>query len=226
MTRRRGTPSPSGGGTGSRSSSRSPQTTRKRSQRRRSNPGRPGAKQQSGGARAGHRFTKPVEAWAPTETLSRNGVVTADPLALLQAEAVKYKELWGGGGDGVELIQPSKARLERLTPEQIRNSSKAFKKHGAVAYDGFHMRHFSVLSDKALMVLAIILEVSEGLGLMPRQLRRILYFFVRMARGGLPPHSPLCLPLPLVGEMPAKPQGGTRTQAGQAVLGQRRRAVC
>ena len=64
-----------------------------------------------------------------------------------------------------------------------------FKVHGAVSYDGFHGRHFSMLPDEALEALAIIFEASEAIGFVPRSARRIVVALIPKPKGGLRPIS-------------------------------------
>ena len=52
----------------------------------------------AGSARAMHRLTRPTEAWQPTTTRAEGGGRTARPQDLLEAEALRYQGLWGGGG--------------------------------------------------------------------------------------------------------------------------------
>ncbi len=48
------------------------------------------------GARNAHRYLRLPEQWRPTTTLATDGIVTADPLQLLDAYRDKYKKLWQG----------------------------------------------------------------------------------------------------------------------------------
>ena len=60
---------------------------------------------------------------------------------------------WGGG-----------LPLQRLTTKRLREASLQFKRRTSWTYDGFHRRHFAMLCDDALMVVAILLEIYECVG--------------------------------------------------------------
>ena len=64
--------------------------------------------------------------------------------------------------------------LPQLTPDYLRRVSKTFPLTTAATYDGFHVRHYALLSDQALQVVATLLVAAEGLGQMPEQLRRVI----------------------------------------------------
>ena len=49
------------------------------------------------GARKARRWVKEVDLWQPQTTLAKDGVITADPLALLEAEGRAYAGLWQAG---------------------------------------------------------------------------------------------------------------------------------
>ncbi len=52
----------------------------------------------AGGAKAAHRFVREPAGWTPTITTPHDGVVTAEPAALLQAEYDNYTRVWEAGG--------------------------------------------------------------------------------------------------------------------------------
>eukprot|EP00959_Pyramimonas_sp_CCMP1952_P444110 9298025-Pyramimonas_sp.AAC.1 len=97
--------------------------------------------------------SKGASPWTPATTLSLDGVVVADPLSLLKAEASKFSKLWGDGGTGSwfeigELAPP----LPPVPVEAIRDFSRELEDNTSVSVDGFHMKHFSYMSDASLLM--------------------------------------------------------------------------
>ncbi len=81
----------------------------------------------------------------------------------------------------------SRESLPRLTAANLREASYLFKKNTAVAYDGIHCRHYSLLSDGALDTLGAILEASELIGYLPRQARLVVTPLLEKPKGGFRP---------------------------------------
>ncbi len=144
------------------------------------------------GARHAHRFLKlPVE-WRPTTTLQCDGVVTADPLKLLEGYASKYDRLWNTAGEATAdsgsrrtpwsevVVEP----LQRPSPEETRAASRSFSHRTAVTFDGFAMRHYDLISDSALSIVADHVEIMERTGEMPSQLALIPMPMLEKPRGG------------------------------------------
>ena len=121
-----------------------------------------------------------------------DGAYSADPLNVLQAERDKLKELWRGQEEPFEMkpVNPWGGHdpLPRLTPRNIRVASRSFKIQTAETYDGFHVRHFDLLSDECLDALSSILEVSECLLQMPTCNRTVTVGLVPKPKGG---HRPI-----------------------------------
>ena len=149
-----------------------------------------------GGAGAAHRFTKAPRKWVPTHTVSKaTGEVVCDPLNLLEAEKTKFAGRWKASETPMPLlVGPSTEALPLLSPDELRGASESFAVRSATSFDGFHMRHFAMLCDQALVTLAIIFEVVEMIGQLPAQLRAILFALIPKARGGLRPIALFCGP--------------------------------
>ncbi len=143
------------------------------------------------GARNAHRFLRLPEEWRPTTVLDPDGVLTAAPTQLLEGYADKYSGLWNGHARAQCTAAPRKpwqeggnTPLARPTPEDIRAAAKTFSTTTAVAYDGFAMRHYALLSNEALEALADIIEVTERTGMMPPQLGALAMPLLAKPRGG------------------------------------------
>ena len=134
--------------------------------------------------------------WRPEEVQEADGVMTADPLRVLQAERDRLNVLrcgnegpdprvgcapWGGGG-----------ALPKLTPAQVRTASGAFPRGTAETYDGLHVSHFRLLSDEALGSLCDILELCECLCILPTDLQTVeIALIPKPKRGHRPYHQRL-----------------------------------
>ncbi len=155
------------------------------------------------GARNAHKYLRIPEIWRPTTTLVTDGVVTADPLKLLDGYRTKYKGLWQGsdadqrqahGNEHGEEVRRNnwtrpwrnldRQRMERLTPAAIRQASSSFRAGTMSTYDGFAMRQYALLSDSALEALADIFDVLELTSDLPPQAQLSTMPLIGKTRGG------------------------------------------
>ncbi len=74
--------------------------------------------------------------------------------------------------------------LPRLTPDQLRGASLAFARRTACTYDGWHVRHFGLLSDAGLEVLGMVLEAIERASRWPSQVTLVTATMIDKPRGG------------------------------------------
>ncbi len=108
------------------------------------------------GARRAHAATRAPVEWRPTVAVADDGTRSAAPVAILEEARRKYAQYWGAGDRPVEYRWISGCQpLPRLTPDQLRGASLAFARKTASTYDGWHVRHFGLLSDAGLEVLGI-----------------------------------------------------------------------
>jgi hypothetical protein len=139
------------------------------------------------GAKNAHAYMKlPVE-WRPSQALSPEGLPTAEPTAVLNAQREKYGRAWAADEAEGRYVWPDRQSLPRLTPEELREASKSFKKSTAIAYDGIHCRHYAMLCDGALSALGGLLEACELLGTLPRQSRMVVTPLLDKPKGGYRP---------------------------------------
>ncbi len=166
------------------------------------------------GARNAHKYLRIPTEWRPTTTLTIDGVITADPQCLLAAYAAKYDNLWnsaarargshqqsrgearcseaqtgdGQGGNSRAADAPWKVGrsdpLPRPTPQDIRDAANSFSKTTVVAYDGMALRHYAMLSDEGLYIIADIIEIAETVGGLPSQLDLTEMPMIAKPRGG------------------------------------------
>ena len=122
---------------------------------------------------SGFKFTRPlIESHDFVEV---EGGRCYDKSAVLEANACKFSKSWCCNADiaapdfrGIQSVRLS----ARLTPHLIRRSSSNFAKQTAVV-DGWHPRHYALLCDSALSVLALVFEFIEFVGLLPSHMRQL-----------------------------------------------------
>ncbi len=165
------------------------------------------------GAKHAHQYLRMPSEWRPSTTVTVDGIVTADPRALLASYVAKHDELWNAahrerqarrqqldndvrGERGADDVQRRAAvdlppwrtartePLPRPTPDDLRSTSRLFKANTVVAYDGFALRQYDLLSDQALETVADIMELLERTGELPLQLDLIEMPMIEKSRGG------------------------------------------
>ncbi len=145
------------------------------------------------GARNAHRYLKVPQEWRPQAVRNPDGVVTASPAAIVDAYRTKYVTRWNGSADAAEQHAPrakppwaeaKRCAMPRTNAEELRAASKAFSRDSAVAFDGLAMRHYSLISDEGLEVLADIVLTMELIGRLPPQLDALVMPLIGKDRGG------------------------------------------
>ncbi len=161
------------------------------------------------GARHAHKYLALPEEWQPTSLLTADGVLSSNPLQLIDSYRLKYDQLWnrrappgggepggggGGGGEGTGGAKPSapkpwhdvtaRSAYPRARPGDFREAAITFRERTLVAFDGIAMRHYALLSDEALEVLADVVLIIEYLGRLPYQLGLTVMPLIGKARGG------------------------------------------
>ncbi len=139
------------------------------------------------GARNAHAYLRLPPEWRPSTANSPSGIPTASPAQLLETQRDKYAQAWLADSDCGHYLWPSRQALPRLSASELREASRLFKKRTAVAYDGIHCRHYSLLCDGALEALGAILEACELLGNLPRQARLVVTPLLEKPKGGFRP---------------------------------------
>ncbi len=137
------------------------------------------------GARRAHAATKAPVEWRPTVATADDGTKSAAPAAILEEARRKYAQYWAAGDQPVEYRWASGCQpLPRLTPEQLRGASLAFARRTASTDDGWHVRHFGLLSDAGLEVLGVLLEAIERASRWPSQTTLVTATMIDKPKGG------------------------------------------
>eukprot|EP00973_Karenia_brevis_P044184 6121182-Karenia_brevis.AAC.1 len=95
-------------------------------------------------------------------------------LDFINANGDSHVDIWQGTDDPHDsnpvpesgVIESS--TLPRMTATMLRSASRSFK-YNTVALDGWHPRHFELLSDRSLDALADLLAKVEAIGEFPTQ---------------------------------------------------------
>ena len=143
-----------------------------------------------GGTRLAHITTTAQTAWCGSVSVDSDGADSGRTCDVLGEHRGKWSKIWGAGGSaGDSDIDWRSLALPQLHPIEaagLRKASASFPAFTAVV-DGWHPRHFSLLSDACLMALAGILEMIEGLGEFPRVTQDMLVALLPKDDGGLRP---------------------------------------
>ena len=138
-----------------------------------------------GGAGALHRFTRLPKAWSPTTVkIDSSGRTSASPGSLLSAEAARLKGLWRCSSAEPPIDDEVLEHLGLIPTEKIKRVARSYRIFAATARDGWHLRHFGMLSEAGLLVLQRLLALIERRSLFPRQLRLVQIFLVEKPKGG------------------------------------------
>jgi len=140
-----------------------------------------------GDASAAHRFSRAPRRWTPPEVFRSDGSRAATAEEILEVEAKKYVDLWLASSSGPPIRSCGNIPCERLTPARMRCVSRSYKRKTGVAPDGWHPRHYNLLSDEALECLADLLEIMEVTGHLPSQQRFVAIFLLDKPSGGTRP---------------------------------------
>ena len=77
--------------------------------------------------------------------------------------------------------------MPKLVAYDLRRASISFRRKTAHSDDGFKMRHYALIDDSLLCVLAVILSICEQVGNLPGQVRRIIFALLPKPKGGFRP---------------------------------------
>ncbi len=142
------------------------------------------------GAKNAHKYSKLLDEIKPAQARGADGVVVSDPLKLLQHYVDKFAAVWRPGDRQTHYEWDTREALPRPTVDQLRRASASFPANTAMAYDGFHPKHFGLMTDKCLQVLAAMMEAAELVGSLPRQLHLVTVPLLAKPKGG---HRPIMI---------------------------------
>ena len=149
-----------------------------------------------GGASGGHAYVRGSEWRPPSVRRGPAGIETGRHDEIL----AYYKDSWSAhwvvprcANHDAEISTlladyPCRQPLPAISPEEIRAASRTFKRNTSRSADGFHVRHFALLSDEALRCAATIWGAIEASGVYPSQIARaIIPLIPKKAGSGLRP---------------------------------------
>ncbi len=145
------------------------------------------------GARNAHKFLRLPPEWRPSAVRTPDGVVTTNTAEVVDSYRRKYVTRWNGHLGGRDEEQPRstspwasapRCALPRTSAAELRAASKEFSADTAVAFDGLALRHYGMISDDGLEVLADIILAMELVGRLPPQLDALVMPLIGKERGG------------------------------------------
>jgi len=138
-------------------------------------------------AAGAHRFSKPSRGWSPPDVRGVDGKLIANSEGILKQEEGRHSKLWKSSPVGPALNYNHFEPCRRPAPEQLRKTSRTFKKKTWVAPDGWHPRHYALVSDDALEMVADFFELMEMTSLLPAQQRQVYVYLLDKSSGGTRP---------------------------------------
>ncbi len=139
------------------------------------------------GASRAHAYSRLPQEVLPTAADVPGAAMSSTPEALLDEQRRKYGRMWRPADGPYTYHWNNVDELPLITPDEMREASRSFKRRTARTYDGFHPRHFAELSDGALRTLALIFQAVEITGRWPRQLRLVMTALLPKPKGGYRP---------------------------------------
>ena len=117
-----------------------------------------------------HKVTSVQQAWVPVEVMVPGMGPSSLPQEVLRSAADELRGYWNPSMQEPQL-SPAEGSppLPRLTVAGLRRASSTFPKRTAATVDGFHPRHFSMLSDEALDTMLLIIDAMEEASRVPEQ---------------------------------------------------------
>ena len=96
----------------------------------------------------------------------------------------------------MRILGSSWARFATICPpvpiDAVRELSRKFRENTSVSVDGFHMRHFHMMSDTTLAILVSMFGVMEMAALVPSQVSVALLELIPKATAGFRPIGNFC----------------------------------
>ena len=129
------------------------------------------------GAGRAHRWSKLPRMWAPPAVLTVGGKWSAHTSDLLAAEAERLSSIWqpecGDGDVSDECLGSLPTGMPPISADMVRDAALSFPRRTAETYDGFHVRHWGLLSLGGLEAVASLLNAVELVGMWPRQIEAL-----------------------------------------------------
>ncbi len=104
------------------------------------------------GAGAMHKLTRTPEEWKPLVVKMRHGysATEADNLSYETAVLHRHWKIHEQGKEPKQVWCPNRLSLQRKSPAEIREIAYTFSTTTCLAPDGFHPRHFALMTDPSM----------------------------------------------------------------------------
>ena len=140
------------------------------------------------GARLGHRWTKPMPPWLPSEVTASGDLESAQQAA--DRKANEWHRLWDVTSESPGLSWhdlPDCADVALPSADELRETSKSFSRFTALGCDDLHPKHVGTLSEGCLEGLIAVLSAMLRLVQLPQAMALLLVVLLPKPEGGTRP---------------------------------------
>jgi hypothetical protein len=143
--------------------------------------------QEEGKANLGwvHRWTALKDLWKPPP-YKGHASFSGSPLETLTRERDRLAQVWGCGEQQHEPYQapPDEYdKLQHITPDEAEKAARSFPSRTAQSYDGFHPKHYTMLSREQFVVFVGLLRLIERTGFLPSAIQAVLAKLIPKLKG-------------------------------------------
>ena len=144
-----------------------------------------------GGASRAHKWSKLPEQWRPVQ-VSRKANFSSRPSAVLEGELERLEALWDSTDLPLEDWKwEGELTLGEINPAEVRGAARSFPCSSCSTWDGFHPRHFAMLTDSQLQVIVLLLYSIEARRAFPKELRALIAVLILKLKGNKASHRTL-----------------------------------
>ncbi len=122
-----------------------------------------------------HKWSNPGETWKPVK-VGPEGTFTGRPRDMLESERTRLATVWGCSEkprDWFEADVSSYRALPEITVDEFLRASRSFSAKTSQTWDGFHPRHYSLLTEEQAQVAIEMIRLIERVGVLPTVLQGI-----------------------------------------------------
>ncbi len=130
-----------------------------------------------------HKWSKLANIWKPS-----SGELSTDnrPTAKLEREAARLSQIWGSGRKRSVKYRATQEAIDNLPPisvDEFRRAVNTFPKRTSSTWDGFHPKHFALLTDEQIKAVILLMRLLEQVGEMPTCLQGIVATLIPKLKG-------------------------------------------
>ena len=124
--------------------------------------------------------------------MSRKANFSSRPSAVLEGELERLEALWDSTDLPLEDWKwEGELTLGEINPAEVRGAARSFPCSRCSTWDGFHPRHFAMLTDSQLQVIVLLLYSIEARRAFPKELRALIAVLILKLKGNKASHRAL-----------------------------------